>query len=275
MQLTRSLPMLDRIDMGKCLFIFVYFLFFSLGTKAQITGEDLGKIIESFHKEYDAELKQKKSRIEINPVVGANLKTFWWDLDQVHASYSGYFDQDENVFIHYLYLLGGYGRLPGMTRDGVVATLCHELGHGLGGAPYKVNDFETTQVSVEGQADYFAYRYCVPRIFKRLNAAAAVKPVNDYTDKQCRTLPKASYSVCTRSFQSLESERLFFRLNPDDPNSEYDRRDSTIAKTINTDAYFYPTSQCRLDTMMNAILGKDRPSCWFTTTVPSKIAVGF
>ena len=170
--------------------------------------------------------------------------------------------------------MGGYGRLPGMTRDGVVATLCHELGHGIGGAPYKVNDFENTQVSVEGQADYFAYRYCVPRIFKRLNPAAPVKPVNDYTDKQCRSLPPASYNQCTRAFQSLESERLFFRLNPDDPNTEYDHRDSTVVKTVDTNPYFYPTSQCRLDTMMNGILGKERPSCWHTSDTPTKKKIG-
>jgi hypothetical protein len=150
-----------------------------------------------------------------------------------------------------------------MSRDGVIATLCHELGHGIGGPPYKDYDEVETDVSVEGQADYFAYRYCLERIFRRLPPDTKIKPVNEFTDKQCKTLPASSYAFCTRAFQSLESERIFFRLNPNDPDSDYDAHDTSTVNAVNPDPYHYPSSQCRLDTMMNGILRKERPRCWF------------
>lgn len=239
------------------------FVFFSQKSLSQISQEDLSKIIELFHKEYDIELKTQGARLEINPAANEDFIGFWWDLDQVHAAYAGYYDKEENVFNHYLYLLGGYARLPGMTRDGIIATLCHELGHGLGGAPYKVNEFETTQVSVEGQADYFAYRYCVPRMFKQIEPADVIKPVNSYTEYLCQSQTHLPISLCNRMFQSLESERLFFRMNPEDPDTEYDRPDISVATSVNTEPYYYPSSQCRLDTMISGILATDRPRCWY------------
>lgn len=235
----------------------------SLTAAGQISESDFNFITQVFHAEYDAELKAKNQAITVNPASNAAMVGFWWKLDDVRASYSSLYDEDKNLLTHYLFLMGGYARMKGMTRDGVAATLCHELGHGIGGGPYKAYEYEKTDVSVEGQADYFAFRYCLPRIFKRLPPAAPVKPLNATTDSKCKTLPKASYEFCTRAFQTLESERIFFRLHPTDPDSEYDKHDPTVVTAIEKDPFHYPSTQCRLDTMMNGILGKERPRCWF------------
>lgn len=235
----------------------------SLSTFAQITEADFNLVTKAFHDEYDSELKAKNQNISINPASSPAMIGFWWKLDEVRAAYSSLFDKDTQILTHYLFLFGGYARMKGMTRDGVAATLCHELGHGIGGEPYKNYEFEDTDVSVEGQADYFAFRYCLGRIFKRLPPAQSVKPPNAYTDSICKTVPDASYAFCTRAFQTLESERIFLKLNPDDPNSEYDKPDLSIVVTVNKDPYHYPSSQCRLDTMINGILGKERPRCWY------------
>lgn len=242
--------------------LFSVFFFFSIFSKAQITKTELGEIANGFYAEYNTELRLENQIIVINPAPNENMKDLWWNLEDVRASYAGFHDKEAGLFFHYLYMFGGYARLNGMTYDGVVATLCHELGHGIGGAPYKLYDNEET-ISVEGQSDYFAFRSCLPRMFKRLPAKTSVKPVNAYTDQQCKKLPTTSYDFCTRAFQTLESERLFFRLNLEDPNTEYDKHDPSVSTSINQDPYFYPSSQCRLDTMMNGILGLERPRCWF------------
>lgn len=241
----------------------LFIILTSLNTFAQITEADFNLVTLAFHEEYDAELKAKNQIISINPASSPAMIGFWWKLDEVRAAYSSLYDNDTKFLTHYLFLLGGYARMKGMTRDGVAATLCHELGHGIGGKPFKNYEFEDTDVSVEGQADYFAFRYCLARIFKRLPPAQPIKPVNAYTDSLCKAVPTASYTFCTRAFQTLESERTFFKLNPADPDSEYDKHDPLVVTKIEKDPYHYPSSQCRLDTMMNGILGKERPRCWY------------
>lgn len=244
--------------------VFTYALFFTSSyTHAQITEADFRLVTQAFHDEYDSELKSRNQAISINPASSPAMIGFWWKLDEVRAAYSSLFDKDTKILTHYLFLLGGYARMSGMTRDGVAATLCHELGHGIGGGPYKNYEFEDTDVSVEGQADYFAFRYCLARIFKRLPPTGPVKPLSDYTDSLCKNRPVTSYAFCTRAFQTLESERTFFKLNPDDPNSSYDQHDPTTVASVEKDPYFYPSTQCRLDTMMNGILEKERPRCWY------------
>lgn len=236
---------------------------------AQITATDFNIVVRAFHAEYDQELKTKNQLIVVNPATNPQSVGLWWNLDDIHAAYSSLYDSDTKILTHYLFLLGGYARLKGMTRDGVAATLCHELGHGIAGEPYKYNEYEKTDVSVEGQADYFAFRYCLPRIFKRLPATNPVKPVSAYTDSLCRTIPATSYEFCTRAFETLETERTFFKLNPKDPNTTYDKPDSSVVDSIETDPYYYPSSQCRIDTMMNGLLGKERPRCWYKPPGPA------
>ncbi|XXX74575.1 hypothetical protein WMF30_43695 [Sorangium sp. So ce134] len=66
---------------------------------------------------------------------------------------------------------------PGLTRDLAVFIGCHEVGHALGGFPFKDGPPQRTQVvglaqgqfgtvsAAEGQADYFASKDCLPRIW--------------------------------------------------------------------------------------------------------------
>lgn len=249
--------------MIKNTFLVLVLLLAGFKSFAQISEADFEIVIRAFHAEYDSELKTKNQSIVVNPASNPQMVGFWWKLDEIRAAYSSMFDEETKTQQHYLFLLGGYARMKGMTRDAVAATLCHELGHGIAGEPYKVFEYEETNVSVEGQADYFAFRYCLPRIFKRLPAQYAVKALNAYTESQCQTVAKESYQFCTRAFQTLEAERTFFRLSPDDPNTEFDKHDRSVASKVVTDPYYYPSSQCRLDTMMNGILGKERPHCWY------------
>lgn len=232
---------------------------------SQISQNELDQIAAAFHTEYDKELAQQNAKIFINPDPNPQMIGFWMKSDYVRASYGGYFDSDSKMFLHYLFILGGYARLPGMSRDFYIATLCHELGHGIGGPPYK--DFGKEKISVEGQSDYFAFRWCLPRLFKRIPPNQKVIPLNSFTDSLCRSLPVSSYLYCTRAFQTLESERRFLKLIDKDSNTDYHTPDKTVVKEVETIPEHYPSSQCRLDTMIQGILGKNRPACWFPTSL--------
>ncbi len=228
---------------------------------AQIQLQDLKTVINVLHNEFGPELQQKNERLFINNPPPNADPNFWWNLDTVHASYGSYYEGD--VRHHYLFLMGGYARLPGMTVDGVVATICHELGHGAGGAPFKRRD-ERAQVSTEGQSDYFAYRYCLPRVLEKLPAQQPVKPVNAHTDQLCQSAypDESGYQYCTRAFQILEVEKMYFKKTTGQ-EPQYETPDTTVVDEVELEETFYPSPQCRLDTMMAGILKQPRPACWF------------
>jgi hypothetical protein len=259
----RHLSWQEAREMGAGMrIIFLGTLFFSSMALAQISKTDLEVVSKALHVAYDQELHAKGQKFVLNPEAGPNFKDFWWNLDDIRAAYSGL--HEDGIIIHYIYLFGGYARLDGISRDGVAATLCHELGHGIGGNPYKLDPYDKDgRVSVEGQADDYAFRYCLKRVFKFLPPTQVVRPLNSLTEGLCKKRPAADYQFCTRAFQTLESERRFFRLSPTEPETYYDRPDLSKVEVVNQDMEFYPSTQCRLDTMMNGILGQPRPTCWF------------
>lgn len=220
------------------------------------------KLVDVFHQEFDQELRQKNSLMIINNPTGGDAD-FWWKMDQRHASYSSYQDPNGSL-THFLFLFGGYARIPGMTIEGVAMTLCHELGHGIGSAPLKECG-EKRCASVEGQADYFAARFCIKRILKRLPVTLST-PLDSYTEQKCqeRFKTKSELEMCYRSFRVLENERLFFRTEEGSAvETYYDRPDLSVVDKVELDPYFYPEAQCRLDTMVNGILELERPLCWW------------
>ncbi len=240
-------------------FLFLGLLSFSLS--AEVSLPEFKKLVSVFHQEFDQELKARKSIMIINNAVAGDTE-FWWKMDRRHAAYSS--SEDDGVTTHFLFLFGGYARIPGMTVEGVAMTLCHELGHGIGGDPKK-DCGEKSCASVEGQADYFAAKFCIKRILKHLPVKSAL-PLNSYLEKKClqHFKTKAELEMCHRSFRVLENERLFFRTQEGIATETfYDRPDRSVTDQVNHSPYFYPEAQCRLDTMMNGLLGLERPACWW------------
>ena len=198
---------------------------------------------------------------ELSPNTGESLVVnqevpgrpqFWWSLDTVYASYS-LGEVDGNVS-HNIFLFGGFARLPGMTLDGLALTACHEIGHGIGGPPYKESGS-----SAEGQSDYYSTKTCLPVVFKFLR------------DKEHRSLDPVAISRCNRSsmdidlclrlFRALETDIVFFRYLG--AETTFSERAKEVATELNFSASFYPSPQCRIDTMSNGILGMKRPVCWY------------
>lgn len=242
-------------------------LLISFKANAQISLTEFQIVTSIFKSEYDPEMAKRNARLHINRPPTPQMPNYWWDLDNVHASYSNY--TDETGTDHYLFLFGGYARMEGMTVDGVAMTLCHEMGHGIGGAPYK-DKGDSSKVSTEGQSDYYAARNCIKRIFRRLPPQVPVRAPDSYTASLCdeRFTNDDERELCYRGFQVLEVERIFLRTQiTDGTDTHFDTPDPDIASKINLAPDFYPAPQCRLDTMIAGILEDERPRCWW---VPSK-----
>jgi len=94
---------------------------------------------------------------------------------------------------------------PGMTVDFVALLSCHEMGHLVGGFPFKgaqVADAASAPAA-EGQADYFATKDCLPRLWadERSSNAAA------FTE-----LDSSERELCTSAFSDRQSQELCARL---------------------------------------------------------------
>lgn len=251
------------ISLGMKFCLSLLILIFSVTASAQITLSEFDQIKNAFQAEWSADLAAQKSELYINRPPSPQLPNYWWDLNYTHASYSTYTRPDSGIREHNLFLFGGYARIPGMTVDTVIATVCHELGHGIGGEPLKLKK-EAEPISAEGQSDYFAYRYCLERMFKRIPAKAPAVPVSPFVEKICRqnSAGPDALEFCYRGFQVLEVERKVFKQSQNKDTS-YETPDTSVVSEINHSETFYPSAQCRIDTMMAGLLKQERPRCWW------------
>lgn len=237
-------------------------LLFTVPAQAEVSFEEFESLRQIFLSEYGPEIKAQNAQLFINNPPPNSPEDFWWNIPTVRAAYATYIDAT-STRMHYITLMGGYGKLPFMTIDTIAATLCHELGHGIAGEPFKDNG-EVARSSTEGQADYFAYRHCLPRILKHYSMTGTSLPVDAVTDGLCRKTYSdvTNLKYCTRAFHSLEVEKKYFKHDTGIDVS-YSSADQTVAAETDLHPDFYPSPQCRLDTMMAGILSKPRPACWF------------
>jgi hypothetical protein len=124
---------------------------------------------------------------------------------------------------------GGLARYAGMnTVEAYAGVACHELGHTAGGAPRFSDD---PSMSVEGQADRFAYQKCMKAIGF---AGAAI--VRSYTQLSC-VLASLEGSRCPTGKEVLQPY----------PGIEED----------------HPPAACRYKEYAGASTGKRRKRCWY------------
>ena len=99
----------------------------------------------------------------------------------------------------------GWIAYPSMTVDVLALTSCHEMGHFVGGFPFKGSSKadQGSASAAEGQADYFATKDCLPRLWaneQSRNAAAFAE------------LDSSERELCTRAHSDLQSQELCARL---------------------------------------------------------------
>jgi hypothetical protein len=143
-------------------------------------------------------------------------------------------------------VFGGLAREVKMTPDGFTLVLCHEIGHHLGGFPFKN---ETT--ASEGQADYYATQVCARNLWSNSANEKALKGVaiDQSAKKKCDTYwdSKQERDLCYRiSVASLELSSLLSRLADAKPASFLTPDPTEIETTLK----FHPNAQCRLDTFL-------------------------
>jgi hypothetical protein len=122
-------------------------------------------------------------------------------------------------------MFGGFARYPGMTKNAVIAVACHEIGHHLGGTPFYTGE----NLSVEGQADYYATLTCMKRL----------------------GIPSANASMVLATAMA--------RLGGEHDPSRSTRATERVTQTLQT----HPRAQCRLDTYDAGAGRQSRPRCWF------------
>jgi hypothetical protein len=170
-----------------------------------------------------------------------------WSSNTVNA----FADQSKGKIMITIY--GGLARHKAMNRDGLMATLCHELGHHLGGYPKKQTNRWS---SAEGQADYYATMKCLRRIWQKADNLSALKDVE---------VPMLVKQECARTFSNNDSQFLCQRmsmagkavalmiqaLDHDSIEPKFETPDDLVVRSNN---YMHPFAQCRLDTYFQGSL---------------------
>ncbi|MGZ3807697.1 MAG: hypothetical protein ACXVCE_06390 [Bacteriovorax sp.] len=183
---------------------------------------------------------------------------------------------------------GGMIRLPQMNGAAMGLILCHEVGHFLGGQPYvqgkKISPIMTSsapkQMSVEGQADFFATADCGKKLFQAANItmdsassvpASLAQPCVDAGTNllTCMALLEASKRVA-----DIYGDIINRAIHIDYGAVSYTQKDPS---EVNRTLYYvgeYPGLQCRMDTMVAGLSchlnpygectqGELRPRCWY------------
>lgn len=173
--------------------------------------------------------------------LGGNLKlTLLWDSEELNA-YAQKNATNWEVIFH-----GALYKDRRITDDAFALTVCHELGHLLGGAPFKLGQ----NTSAEAQADFWASSVCLKKYFEEYPAEVTIK--DGKAKKSCDaryTGDTQAQKVCYRSTEAGFSLAQFVRLASEikslPPSYEFpDKQTPLITNQL------HPTSQCRLDTFL-------------------------
>ncbi len=210
----------------------------SLADATGIDEKTFNQVIDDFIKVYDPIVQAHGGVLQINRL---------WDDDTVNANTT----LDGNVWA--INAFGGLARYKGMTYDGFMAVLCHEMGHHLGGYPrFTGNDW----ASVEGQADYFAMMKGFRTVFQNADNSAvlATLSVPKIVVEKCSTQHKAApeIALCERgSMAGLTLGQVLNDLGGSGVDVAFDTPDqSQVTETFEA----HPQAQCRLDTYFNGAI---------------------
>lgn len=142
---------------------------------------------------------------------------------------------------------GGIAAIKNSSEDTFALILCHETGHLYGGEP--VGDTHNN-LSLEGQADYWALRSCFPKILSSLSGRTPSAGALEYCQNE---------TACARTVDAILAVTAHFADNRNLPHPQLDTPDETVVPaTLLT----HPNPQCRLDTMIAGMKGLPRPLCW-------------
>lgn len=108
---------------------------------------------------------------------------------------------------------GGMARYGIINEEAFLSTLCHELGHLLGGAPHG------HEISYEGQADYYAPMKCMERILRKLKVTTIAVPKN----------LNCVGEYCGNRFSAIKSLTAYYAELSKDPAPSLSTPSSSVA----------------------------------------------
>lgn len=201
-----------------------------------MTEEMFYKITDKFEEIYKPIIKKRGGKLVIQKM---------WDVNTVNASARRFYP------LFSLTIMGGLARHHLVTKDALMLTLCHEMGHLLGSAPRKSN-IVNKWASVEGQSDYFTTLKCARRVWENDDNHLIVSQmhINDYVEVTCNDAFTNinKIAICKRSMMaSLSIAKLMESVRQDGPISFETRDTNIVSKTMQD----HPSSQCRLDTFIS------------------------
>ncbi|MEI8025161.1 MAG: hypothetical protein WCI18_02320 [Pseudomonadota bacterium] len=170
----------------------------------------------------------------------------FWD-----SSSSGAFTlrKDQGHTWHF-FVYDGVLRLPYATEDLISSILCHEVGHHLGGYPFKENAW----AAAEGQADYFAMHVCLPELFARKPQKNA-----EYRDRA----PLVLKQLCDKSFADpIRRDVCYREAVTVETLLKYEGSDGKVKLSltnrdplkVDTTNLLHPGAQCRIDTAISGAM---------------------
>lgn len=183
---------------------------------------------------------------------------------------------------------GGLARRPELSADGLSLIICHELGHHVGGFPYKYalptqfsiprpsdlpGGIENIWAGAEGQADYYSTQVCAKKLWAKspdLNATFRDK-VDPFGKEKCDLAyhTDSERNICYRSVTGLQTIMATLAALMQKPMPHLDTPDTSEAKTTFTD---HPGPQCRMDTVFE---GSICPAAHDDTVIPGKKSSDF
>lgn len=219
----------------KKLFLIMLLTLYSLSSWSLDTMDkvEFEKTIETIFKIYHSELSEKFDSISMN----VN-----WDGKTPNASVSR---KDGQLRV---YFDGEFVRKHQLNAPAFAITVCHEIGHVLGGEP---RVYPSKKYSSEAQSDYFAASECLPRYYKTLK-----NPTFKKATLSQELASKCQSEYCQWAMSALERELVIYG-----EEASLLKEDTKVVKYTNMNDY--PSAQCRVDTIARAILGDERPRCWF------------
>jgi hypothetical protein len=232
------------------------FIIFSITSNSFATDSDQEIFVSKTKEIYDLLAPDFK---EANRPTDLDL--FWKGKFPIALS-----DYDKDTKRHVISFWGGLFRHEKMTTRAWAFSVCHEIGHILGGTP-RVNLEGLEWGSSEGQADYYAAGKCLKIYFAKIHEIHQIDfPQEKWIKKEI-----------IKTAEDFSDFINFEKIVENDFSSIFKKDLTKVEVTIFDD---YPSNQCRIDTIIAGALCKNwpcltgrgkRPSCWYNNSNNSKL----
>lgn len=203
----------------------------------EMTPELFNRIIDIGYNLYAPYAQQSGERLVIN-------RDWYSSTVNASAGRDGRGHAEINMY-------GGMARRRELRPLSFALVFCHEASHLFGGSPYID---QRLFVSAEGQSDWMGAGWCLTNVIQRLGDNTPYYATS-YMNQVC-----GSNQNCLKGLDAGNGlGALLAALGSEQP-PRYEAPDPYVAPRTNLS---YPSTQCRLDSYHNGLLGRSRPRCWY------------